>query len=418
MEIKDTLAKKPQFSIKKWLIPAGALLFTGVSLWAFSSVNHQQLVDKSTLRVATVVQQNLQVKVDGYGRLRAKHQRLLTSQTQAIVDSILLYPGAKVTKDTIILTLSNPQLEQEVASARLELARQNAQLKEQVISHKSELLERDAQITLLESDLENAQLRVEAESQLVEQGIVSVLDFKQTQLNVRQLKQRLTIEHQRLAQLREMQQQRLSIANDLVTQYQLNYQTILKQFEQLNVRAGLEGVLQTLPVEIGQSVTPGTQLAMVGSDQQLVAEMRVQQRLADQISIGMTGIVNTFGSEIGAKVTRIDPVVTDGRVIVEMDLLGNLPANARPDLTVEGEIHIKQLNNALVLEQPNEVYGYTTKKLFKVSAQGDSAMLTAIEFGTLSGNKVEVISGVNVGDQVVISDTSQWLSSQSIQLDD
>lgn len=418
MEIADTLKKKPKVVLGRWLTFGALTVLFLISWWAFSSVQHQESVDKSSLRISAVKRAALKVKVDGYGRLRAKHQRLLTAQTQSIVESILLYPGAKVLKDSIILTLSNPDLEQDVATARLELAQQNAQLKEQVIAHQSQLLERESQITLLKSQLENAQLRVEAEGQLVAKGIVSVLDFKQTQLDVRQLEQRVTIEYQRLVQLKAMHQQREQIATDLVAQYQLNYKSVLNRLEQLNVRAGLDGVLQSLPVEIGQSVAPGTQLAMVGSDKQLVAELRVQQRLADQINLDMAGEIRTFGNAIKAKVTRIDPVVTDGRVMVELELQGQLPANARPDLTVEGHVNIKEIKNALVVEQPSDIHSFDNKKVYKISADGSRAQLTAIEFGTLSDNNIEVISGAKVGDNIIVSDMSQWLSSSSIQLDD
>ena len=193
---------------------------------------------------------------------------------------------------------------------------------------------------------------------------------------------------------------------------------MLKRLEQLKVRAGLDGVLQSLPIEIGQSVAPGSQLAMVGSNEKLVAELRVQQRLADQINLGMKGKIKTFGSDISAEVIRIDPVVTDGRVIVELDLQGALPANARPDLTVEGQINIKEIKNTLVIAQPSDIQGFDNKKVFKISADGSSAQLTSIEFGTLSDNKIEVISGAKLGDNLIISDMSQWLSSPSIQLDD
>ncbi|NRA82961.1 MAG: HlyD family efflux transporter periplasmic adaptor subunit [Gammaproteobacteria bacterium] len=377
MDIQTTLNKKRSASPAKKLIAITVLSLILLSLWAFSSVATNPRIDKSTLRIATVSAGALNVRVDGYGKLRAKYQRLLTSQTQGIVETIELYPGAKVTSDTIILTLSNAQLEQDVATARLELARQNAQFNEQIIAHKSQLLERDAQIALLNSELENARLRLEAETQLVGKGIVSTLDYKRSQLTVKQLKQRLAIERTRHSQLKEMQQQRIKIQRDLISQFELNFQTIARRFSQLKVRAGLNGVLQTLRVEIGQSVSPGTELAMVGSDQQLVAQLRVQQRLADQINIGMAATISTFGTTVAAKVIRIDPIVTDGRVIIELDLTGPLPANARPDLTVEGSIEVKQIANTLLVNQPSDAYGFSTKDIFTLTPDGKTAQLTS-----------------------------------------
>lgn len=387
------------------------LLLLGIRL--FESEPQFEL---STLRIAEVKQGDFNVNVAGYGRLKAKYQRLLTSQTQAIVESITLYPGAKVTENTIIMTLSDPKLEQAVINAKLELARKNAEFNQQILAHKSELLERDAQIALLMSELENAQLRAQAEQKLIDKGIVSALDFKRSQLAVRQLKQRVAIEKTRQDHLKSMQVERMKISQDLITQYQHNFTMIQKRFDRLTVRAGLNGVLQTLPVEIGQSVTPGTQLAMVGSDQQLVAQLRVQQNQADQIAIGMDASIQTSGNKITAKVLRIDPVVTDGRVMIELDLTGQLPANARPDLTVEGKVHVKKISNALYVEQPTNVYAFKEKNIYLLHSEASnaqlSAQLTAMNFGTLSGNKIEVISGALRGDKIIVSDMSQWAETQ------
>jgi len=416
MDLTTTLNKSPKKINKKLMIACFAVLLSLISFWGISSIGSEPKIQTNTLRIATIKQGDFDVKIDGYGRLRAKHQRLLTSQSQAIVESIQLYPGAKVTKESIILTLSDPRLEQEVVNARLELARQHAEFKEQKISHKSQLLERDAQIALLKSELENAQLRVEAEQKLIDKGIVSALDFKRTQLNVRQLKQRLEIEFLRQAQLKEMQQERLKISKDLITQFELNFETINNRYKRLIVRAGLEGVLQTLPVEIGQSVMPGTQLAMVGSVKQLVAELRVQQNQADQVAIGMQATISTFGAMISAKVLRIDPIVTDGRVMIELDLLGELPTNARPDLTVEGKIQVKQIKNTLFVEQPQDAYAFKNKDIFKITSNAQSALLSTLKFGTLSGNTIEITDGAKAGEKIIISDMTQWQTTQKILL--
>jgi multidrug resistance efflux pump len=418
MEMTTILNRNVNKRGKTWLIGLSVFALLGVSLWAASSVNSVAKPASDTIRISTVIQGDFNVKVDGYGRLKAKNQRLLTSQSQAIVESILLYPGAKVTKDTVILTLSDPQLEQEVVNARLELARQKAQAKEQVISHQSQLLEREAQIALLRSDWDIAKLRAEAEKKLIDKGIVSILDYKRTQLDVRQLNQRVEIEQKRRDQLKAMQKERVSILQDLVTQYELNYQTIRQRFDRLTVRAGLNGVLQTLPVEIGQSVIAGTQLAMVGSDKQLIAQLKVQHSQADQITIGMSATVDTFGETVDAQVTRIDPVVTDGRVMVELDLVGELPRNARPDLTVEGNILVKKITNALYVEQPSNSTRFKAKKIFKLSNNQKTAQLTLLEFGTVSGTQIQVVKGALRGDNLIVSDMSQWDQQSTIQLQD
>jgi multidrug efflux pump subunit AcrA (membrane-fusion protein) len=412
MDLTSTLQKKQKNYNKKYLIVILISLIALFLIWAGVSFDNNQSVDQSDVRIAQVKQGTFKVNVSGYGRLKAKYQRLLTSQSQAIVESILLYPGAKVNKDTVIMTLSDPQLEQAVINAKLELARQNAEFNQQVIAHKSEVLEREAQIALLNSELENAQLKAQAEEKLIDKGIVSLLDFKRSQLNVRQLEQRVTIEKTRQDHLKAMQVERMKISQDLITQYQHNFNMIKTRFDRLHVTAGIDGILQTLPVEIGQSVMPGTQLAMVGSDQKLKAQLLVQQNQADQIVIGMSASVMTSGKNITAKVSRIDPVITDGRVMVELDLTGPLPANARPELTVEGKVHVKEINNALYVEQPNNVYNFKEKDIYRMSSDAQSAQLTTIKFGTLSGNQIEVISGAVLGDKLIVSDMSQYSATQ------
>lgn len=412
MDLTSTLKKKPKSFNKKYLIVSLICLLALFLIFNDMSFNRAQSVDQSDLRISQVKQGTFKVNVSGYGRLKAKYQRLLTSQSQAIVESIQLYPGAKVNKDTVIMTLIDPQLEQAVINAKLELARQNAEFNQQAIAHKSEVLEREAQIALLNSELENAQLKAQAEEKLIDKGIVSVLDFKRSQLNVRQLEQRVSIEKTRQQHLKAMQVERMKISQDLITQYQHNFNMIKTRFDRLKVTAGIDGILQTLPVEIGQSVMPGTQLAMVGSDQKLKAQLLVQQNQADQIAIGMAASVMTSDKTITAKVLRIDPVITDGRVMVELDLTGPLPANARPELTVEGKVHVKEINNALYVEQPNNVYNFKEKDIYRMSRDAQSAQLTTIKFGTLSDNQIEVISGAVLGDKLIVSDMSQYSATQ------
>lgn len=413
MDLTTTLKKKPS-GVNKKLVKATFILLACISLLlGAGSINTEPTIELKDIRISQVKQGNFQVNVAGYGRLKAKYQRLLTSQTPAIVESISLYPGAKVNKDSIIMTLSDPQLEQAVINAKLELARQNAEFNQQLIAHKSQLLEHDAQIALLKSELENAQLKAQAEQKLIDKGIVSALDFKRSQLTVRQLEQRVAIEKSRQEHLKAMQVERTKISKDLITQYQHNFSMIQKRFDRLTVRAGLNGILQTMPVEIGQSVAPGTQLAMVGSDKQLVAQLRVQQNQADQIAIGMAGSIETSGKSISAKVIRIDPVVSDGRVLIELDLTGTLPTNARPDLTVEGKVHVKEIIKALYVEQPNNAHSFKEKSIYRLTKDNQSAELTTIKFGTLSGNQIEVLSGVQLGDQLIVSDMSQWSPTQN-----
>ncbi|WP_335990762.1 efflux RND transporter periplasmic adaptor subunit [Pseudoalteromonas sp. CH_XMU1449-3] len=421
MDLDSTLKRKPQQSkAKKWLMAAaigvsalGALM---VYQWATPTV-----VAASQLQIATVEQADFVVKIRGFGRLKPKYQRYLTNTDTAMVEAIHVYPGTIVKKDTVILSLVNPQQAQRLSVARLELARQKASVNEQRINQQSELLERQANLAILKSELQSAELRVDAESKLIEQGIVSSLDYKRSMLNVAQLTERVSIEQQRLAQLKEMHLQRSKIQQELLSQFELNYQVEQHAFDQLQITAGIDGMLQELNVELGQNLVPGTRLAVVGSNKALKAELSVKQADAEKVALNMAAKVNTFSqadhSEVDAKVTRIDPIVTDGRVIIELDLQGTLPANARPDLSIEGYVVSNIIPDALTINVPQKAQANSEATLFKLNPNTQLATPTNIEFGTLSDNQIQLLSGATVGEQLIISDLSKWQHLATIKIE-
>jgi len=421
MDLDSTLKRKPQQSkAKKWLMASaigvsalGALM---VYQWAAPTV-----VAASQLQIATVEQADFVVKIRGFGRLKPKYQRYLTNTDTAMVEAIHVYPGTIVKKDTVILSLVNPQQAQRLSVARLELARQKASVNEQRINQQSELLERQANLAILKSDLQSAELRVDAESKLIEQGIVSSLDYKRSMLNVAQLTERVSIEQQRLAQLKEMHLQRSKIQQELLSQFELNYQVEQHAFDQLQITAGIDGMLQELNVELGQNLVPGTRLAVVGSNKALKAELSVKQADAEKVALNMAAKVNTFSqadhSEVDAKVTRIDPIVTDGRVIIELDLQGTLPANARPDLSIEGYVVSNIIPDALTINVPQKAQANSEATLFKLNPNTQLATPTNIEFGTLSDNQIQLLSGATVGEQLIISDLSKWQHLATIKIE-
>ena len=421
MDLDSTLKRKPQQSkAKKWLMAAaigvsalGALM---VYQWATPTV-----VAASQLQIATVEQADFVVKIRGFGRLKPKYQRYLTNTDTAMVEAIHVYPGTIVKKDTVILSLVNPQQAQRLSVARLELARQKASVNEQKINQQSELLERQANLAILKSELQSAELRVDAESKLIEQGIVSSLDYKRSMLNVAQLTERVSIEQQRLAQLKEMHLQRSKIQQELLSQFELNYQVEQHASDQLQITAGIDGMLQELNVELGQNLVPGTRLAVVGSNKALKAELSVKQADAEKVALDMAAKVNAFSQaghgEVDAKVTRIDPIVTDGRVIIELDLQGTLPANARPDLSIEGYVVSNIIPDALTINVPQKAQANSEATLFKLNPNTQLATPTNIEFGTLSDNQIQLLSGATVGEQLIISDLSKWQHLATIKIE-
>lgn len=421
MDIDSTLKRSTKPSQRKKLIFGTLLISIALIIWLIYSWLAPTTLAANQLQIATVTQADFVIKIRGFGRLKSKYQRYLTNTDSAMVEAIHVYPGTRVNKDTVILTLVNPLQAQRLSVARLELARQKASANEQIINQKSQLLERQASLTILKSELESAQLRAQAESKLIEQGIVSSLDYKRSLLTVKQLEQRVDIEKQRLVQLADMHHQRSKIQQELLSQFELNYQVQQQAFDDLQVTAGIDGMLQELNVELGQNLTPGTRLAIVGSDTSLKAELSIKQSDAEKIALNMPARVNTFSTgnrgEVIATVTRIDPIVSDGRVMIELDLTGSLPANARPDLSIEGYVISHVIPNALTVNLPTKVQADTDATLFKLNPTTHLAHLTQIEFGTLSDNKIQLLSGAKVGEQLIISDLSKWQHLATIKIE-
>ena len=421
MDIDSTLKRSTKPSQRKKLIFGTLLISIALIIWLIYSWLAPTTLAANQLQIATVTQADFVIKIRGFGRLKSKYQRYLTNTDSAMVEAIHVYPGTRVNKDTVILTLVNPLQAQRLSVARLELARQKASANEQIINQKSQLLERQASLTILKSELESAQLRAQAESKLIEQGIVSSLDYKRSLLTVKQLEKRVDIEKQRLVQLADMHHQRSKIQQELLSQFELNYQVQQQAFDDLQVTAGIDGMLQELNVELGQNLTPGTRLAIVGSDTALKAELSVQQSDAEKIALNMPARVNTFSTgnsgEVIATVTRIDPIVSDGRVMIELDLTGSLPANARPDLSIEGYVISHVIPNALTVNLPTKVQADTDATLFKLNPTTHLAHPTQIEFGTLSDNKIQLLSGAKVGEQLIISDLSKWQHLATIKIE-
>lgn len=411
--IADIVAAQPRR--RRWWPLWSLVALAALTLIAFYSPQSVPSVNASA-RIAEVTRGDLQVQVFGYGRLQSKHQRLLTAEARAVVEQVLLKPGATVTPDSVILVLSAPELLERLAEAELEHARIKADYDAQLLQDKDELLAFESQIAQMRSDFELAKLRVEAESALVQNGIVSTLDFQRSKLSVRQLETRLEIARKRRDTLLEMGSKRQEIQAQLLSRYADRLASLKQRVSRLQVRAGLTGVLQALAVEIGQSVPQGSELATVGSTSQLIAELRVAQDQADRILPGHEASVLVQGQHLNARVLRVDPVVTDGRVLVEVDVLADLPVNARPDLTVEGRIDVAFLQNVLLLEAPMDSAAFATRRLFKLTQDHEFAEATELKFGNLSGGQLEVLGGAGEGDRVIISDTSQWLNAARVEL--
>ncbi len=415
MDIKINTQVKKISWLKRSALLTCVLVFL---FWQLSRPSSDIKIARSEIRVASVKQSNLPFTISGFGKLISKHKRLLTSPTVATVEEILILPGTQVTADTVIMKLSNPDLRLQINNAEMELARHKASLRELKINQKSAYLAHQVILVQIKAQLAAADLKVAAQSSLAAKGIVSSLDFKRSQLAATQLAEQLTIEQQRLTHLQNAHQEKISVQAQWAKQLDANLALKLSLQASLVIRADIEGVLQSMPVTLGQSVAAGEQLALVASNKTMIAQLQIPAREAQDIAIGHQAEINTRSAFVRGVVNRIDPVITNGSVIIDIDITGALPPNARPELKVEGKIEVGMLHNALYVKHPVGVKANSSKQLFTLLANQQTATLRTMKFGRVIGNNIELLSGASEGEQFIVSDTSSWLKNHTLSITD
>ncbi len=373
-------------------------------------------VDRDTVYMDTVERGSMLRQVRGTGTLVPEQIRWITAITSGTVEQIVIRPGAEVTPDTIIVELSNPELEQQALEARLQLDAALARYESREVELQSQLLTQQAGLAIVEADLSQAALQAEADEELAADGLVSQIQLRQSQSKATVLETRRKIEQERLAIQTDLMRATLAAEQADVDRLRTIYQLRKDQVSDLRVRSGNTGILQEVPLEEGQSVTPGTNLARVGDPTQLMAELRIAETQAKDIQIGQPALIDTRNGVIPGHVIRIDPSVQQGTVTVDVALDGALPRGARPDLTVDGTIELERLENVIYVGRP--VFGQENSvvSLFKLDPEGDHAVRTRVSLGRSSVNDIEVLEGLQPGDQVVLSDMSQWDAFDRVRL--
>lgn len=371
-------------------------------------------INRSQLLLGTVKRGDLQISVDGYGVLRSNKQRLISAESPATVAEILLRPGAEVMAESVILQLQDPQLQQDLDSASMSVSRQQAALKRGQLANQREVLAEEAVLAELTAQRDTQKLRLAATQDLAARGVIPAIEFQSAELQERQLSERITLQKQRLQQLKDVATEDLNIATEELNQAKALLQRLEQRVAKLTVRAGITGVLQRLPVELGQSVTAGQELALVGSNQDLQALIRVSQSKVEQLRVGQTAIVNTRRETTKAEVSRITPQVQEGTVEVELRFIDSVPASARPELNVDAQIYTADLKNVLYLDRPVNVQSHTNGELFRYDQINQQLQRIPLQFGDEAGRFLALSSGANEGDSFVLSDMSTFGDAQTI----
>lgn len=373
-------------------------------------------VERATVLEDVVKRGSIVRQVRGPGTLVPEDTRWLPATTDGRVERILLRPGAHVEADSVILELTNPQVEQEALDARLALQSALAGLDNLRAQLQSDLLTQQAAAAALDSEAQQAKMEFDANEALAKQQLVSQLILRQSQLRSDTLKRRVEIEVRRLAAAETGIEARLRVQQASVDQARAISGLRDERLALLKVRPGFAGVLQQVPVEVGQRVAPGQNLARVADPARLKAELKIPETQARDVEVGLEAEIDTRNGVIAGKVSRKDPAATNGTVTVDVSLTGALLRGAVPDMSVDGTVQLERLENVLFVGRPSLGQELSTVGLFRVTTTAGDAARVQVKLGRGSVNAIEVVSGLNEGDRVVLSDMSAWDAYDRVRL--
>jgi HlyD family secretion protein len=414
------IARSPEIAKKKkirraMMATAGLVVIILVTYGVSRLQPAAPSVDRAAVWVDTVKRGPMLRLVRGSGTLVPEEIRWINTTTQGRVERIILRPGAKVTPDSVILELSNPDLENSVRDAQLAHASAQASFANRKTELERSLLEQESQVAQIQTQYSNAKLDLEAQEALLKDGLVSLLQVRQRRAQTTDLENRLKIAQKQLEMAKAGVASQLAPQQAEVDQRRAAYQLRVQQLEDLKVKAGMDGVLSQVPVEVGQQVGPGTNLARVANPTRLKAEVRIAETQTKDIRIGQEAEVDTRNGIIKGKVMRIDPTATGGTVGVDISLDGELPPGARPDLSVDGTITLERLPDVIKVGRP--AFGQENGKvtLFKLDGNGEAHRVHVL-LGRSSVNEIEIVEGLQPGDQVILSDMSAQDAYDRIRL--
>jgi HlyD family secretion protein len=373
-------------------------------------------VDAGTVWTGAVERGSMLREVRGLGTLVPETIRIIPSATDGRVEQRLLLPGTPVKAETVILVLSNPQLEQSTVDSEFQLKGAQAEYNNLKAQLQNQLMDLRAKAAGVRSEFHQAQLQAETNDELFKLGLTSNVILKTSQVRAEELAKQNDIAEKQVETFAQSIDAQLAVQESRVDQQRALAKLKHEQMNQLRVRPGIDGVLQELDVEVGQQVTPGTMLARVAQPTHLKAQLKIAETQAKDVQIGQKATVDTHNGVINGHVMRIDPSVQNGTVTVDVALDGALPKGARPDLSVEGTVEIERLSDVLYVGRPVHGEADSTVGLFKLENDGSDAVRVQVKLGRTSVNTVEIVAGLKIGDKVILSDMSAWDNFDRIRL--
>jgi RND family efflux transporter MFP subunit len=415
--IREDFAEKRK---KKRLILAavGGMAILAITLGLSRLKPAAPTVDKGTLWMDKVKRGPMLRQVRGPGSLVVESSgiRVLSSATDGRVERLLLEPGAKVSPDTVLLEMSNPELEKDALDSSQALKAGIADLMNAKVKAQRDTLDQKAAAATVESDMHQADLQAQTNEGLHKEGLIASLTLKLSQVRAEELKTRNELEQQRMAIAEDAAKALVDAQAAHVEQLRAVAELKKSQLDALKVRAGIAGVLQEIPVQVGQRVNPGTMLAKVVQPNKLKAQLKIAETQAKDIAIGQPAAIDTRNGIVEGHVSRVDPSSQNGTVTVDVAMDGELPQGSRPDLSVDGTIELDRLKDVMFVGRPAFGQEKSLVGLFRVNEDGDEAVRVKVKLGKSSVNTVEVVEGLKPGDQVILSDMSAWDAYDRVRL--
>jgi HlyD family secretion protein len=394
------------------------LLIAGVSYGLSRLRPAAPTVDRATIWTDDVKRGPMLREVHGLGTLVPEDIRWIPAETNARVEKIVMRPGvdAVVKPDTVILELSDPQVQRDMLDAQYQLKGAEADLANLKVQVNSQLMNQKSVEAGVRSDYEQSKIQHEVDDKLAKEGIGSDVTAKLSKVKMEQLAIRVELEAERTRVATDSATAQLAAQEAKVEQMRALYALKKSQYDALHVRAGMNGVLQLVPVEEGQQVTAGAQLARVADPKRLKAEIKIPETQAKDVVVGQKATVDTRNGVVNGRVLRVEPSVQNGTVTVDVHIADPLPLGARPDLSVDGTIELENLKDVLYVGRP--VNGQPDSKIgiFKLVDDGAEAVRVNVVLGRSSVNTIEIREGLKVGDKVILSDMSQWDNFDRIRL--
>jgi HlyD family secretion protein len=417
--VRDESVKKRKRQKQAAMIVVAVIVVLGATLGVSKLKPALQAVDIGTVWPDTVKRGSMLRQVRGLGSLVPipDDVRLIPAETDVRVERIVVLAGTPVKADTVIMELSNPQVEQEALNSDLELRSAEAEYHNTKAKIDSDLMSLRSAAATVEADYENAKREADQNRELKKIGVVSDSVLQASLSKEKELATRKKIEEERIAESSKAIETQMAVQQATIDQKKALTQLKHRQKDSLRVRAGIPGVLQEVPVQVGQRAAQGTILAKVVQPEHLKAELKIPETQAKDIMIGQKAEIDTHNGVVEGTVSRIDPAVLAGTVTVDVKLDGPPPKGARPDLSVDGTITQEKLDNVLYVGRPAFGQEKSTVSMFKIDADGKTATRVPVEMGRSSVNTIEIVRGLKEGDQVILSDMSRYDNQNQIRLD-